>query len=276
MIANSKKSLPVIDHLSHSAVSTYQQCPLKWHFRYVAKIPEEVIGSALVFGSAVHSAVERHFQSLLETGSAPEIKELLEAFDACWESFDTDKIKYGRGDDAASMREVAERMLKAFQQHEFASPDGSIVAIEEPVRGEFVEGVPEVLARIDLAIQRDDELVLVDFKTARSRWSAEQAQNNAEQLLLYADLAGRVLDGRKIRLQYAVITKAKTPVMEVHEVEFDANRLNRTKAVFKEVWKAIDGGVIFPAPSQMNCHSCGYKTACRAWQGQKGGEAWNR
>ena len=276
MIANSNNSLPVVDHLSHSAVSTYQQCPLKWHFRYVAKIPEEVIGSALVFGSAVHSAVERHFQSLLETGSPPAIEELLSSFDESWQSFDTEKIKYGRGDDAESMRELAERMLKAFQQHEFASPDGSIVAIEESMRGEFVEGVPDVLARIDLALQKGDELVLTDFKTSRSRWSTEQAQNNAEQLLLYADLAGRVLDGRKIRLQYAVVTKAKTSVMEVHEVEFDVNRLNRTKAVFKEVWKAIDGGVVYPAPSQMNCYSCGYKTACRAWQGLKGGESWNR
>ena len=242
----------------------------------MAKIPEEVIGSALVFGSAVHSAVERHFQRLLETGSPPAIEELLSSFDDCWQSFDTDKIKYGRGDDAASMRELAGRMLKAFQEHEFSSPDGTIVAIEESMRGQFAEGVPDVLARIDLAIQHDDELVLTDFKTSRSRWSAEQAQNNAEQLLLYADLAGRVLDGRKIRLQYAVVTKAKTSVMEVHEVEFDANRLNRTKAVFTEVWKAIDGGVIYPAPSPVNCHSCGYKTACREWQGQKGGESWNR
>ena len=267
MIANSNNSLPVVDHLSHSAVSTYQQCPLRWHFRYVEKIPEEVIGSALVFGSAVHAAVERHFQGLLETGSAPELETLLAAYDECWQSFDTDKIRFGRSDDAASMRELAERMLETFQQHEFASPDGSIVAIEEPLRGKFVEGVPDVLARIDLALQKGDELVLTDFKTSRSRWSAEQAQNNAEQLLLYADLAGRVLDGRKIRLQYAVINKTKAPVMEVHEVEFDANRLNRTKAVFREVWNAISTGAIYPSPSPVNCHTCGYKTACREWQG---------
>jgi len=267
MIVENSSPLLTLDHVSHSSISTFQACPLKWHFRYVQKLPEEVIGSALVFGCAVHSAVERHFQGLLETGSAPELETLLAAYDECWQSFDTDKIRFGRSDDAASMRELAERMLKTFQQHEFASPDGTIVAIEESMRGAFAAGVPDVLARIDLAIQRDDELVLTDFKTSRSRWSAEQAQNNAEQLLLYADLAGRVLDGRKIRLQYAVVTKAKTPVMEVHEVEFDANRLNRTKAVFTEVWKAIDGGVVYPAPSQMNCHSCGYKTACREWQG---------
>ena len=93
------------------------------------------------------------------------------------------------------------------------------------------------------------------------------ANDNSEQLLLYADLAGRVLDGRKIRLQYAVVSKTKQPVLEIHKVEFDPERLKRTKAVFREVWNAISTGAIYPAPSQMNCYSCGYKTACREWQG---------
>ena len=94
-IGNSER-LPVIAHLSYSSVTTYQRCPLQWHFRYVEKIPEEVIGSALVFGSAVHSGIERHFQTQLETGDAPTTEELLEAFDECWTSFDSDLIKFGK------------------------------------------------------------------------------------------------------------------------------------------------------------------------------------
>ena len=30
------------DYISWSAISTYQQCPLKWHFRYVLGLPEGV------------------------------------------------------------------------------------------------------------------------------------------------------------------------------------------------------------------------------------------
>ncbi len=48
MITGTSETLPVIDHLSYSSVNTYRQCPLKWHFRYVEKIPEEVIGSVIV------------------------------------------------------------------------------------------------------------------------------------------------------------------------------------------------------------------------------------
>ena len=267
MITGNSEKLPVIDHLSYSAVNTYQQCPLKWYFRYVEKIPEEVICSALVFGSAIHSGIERHFQTLLETGNAPTTEELLEAFDECWTSFDTDLIKFGKGDDTQTMRELAKKMFTTFQASHFANPKGTIVAVEESMRAEFVTGVPDVLARVDLAVQSEDELVLTDFKTSRSRWSADQAQSQAEQLLLYADLAGRVLDGKQIKLQFAVVTKSKKPVIEVHEVSLDTARLDRTKAVFSRVWDAIQSGNIYPSPSPLNCHSCGYQTACRAWNG---------
>ena len=267
MITGNSEKLPVIDHLSYSSVNTYRQCPLKWHFRYIERLPEEVLGSALVFGSAVHSGIERHFQTLLETGNAPTTEELLEAFDECWTSFDSGLIKFGKGDNAQTMRELAEKMFTTFQASHFANPKGTIVAVEESMRAEFVTGVPDVLARVDLAVQSGDELVLTDFKTSRSRWSANQAQSQAEQLLLYADLAGRVLDGKQIKLQFAVVTKAKTPVIEVHEVEFDETKLNRTKRVFEKAWSAIQDGHFYPAPSPMNCFSCGYKTACQAWNG---------
>ena len=267
MSASSKTSLPVIDHLSYSAVSTYQRCPLKWFFRYVEKLPEEVIGAALAFGSAVHAGLEKHFQTLLETGNAPAFDELLKGYDDCWKSYDADLLKFGRGDDAASLRKLGEKMFRAFQASEFSSPSGTIVGIEEPLRAEFAPGLPEVVARMDLAVQSGDELTVTDFKTSRSRWNSAQVAQQAEQLLLYSDLAGKVIGGKQVRLQFAVLTKAKTPILELHDVAFDAARLDRTKAVFSRVWAAIKSGNVYPVPSQMNCYSCGYVSACRAWHG---------
>jgi hypothetical protein len=37
MTTGSSEKLSVIDHLSYSSVNTYQQCPLKWYFKYVPK-----------------------------------------------------------------------------------------------------------------------------------------------------------------------------------------------------------------------------------------------
>jgi len=146
-------------------------------------------------------------------------------FDECWTSFDTDLIQFGKGDDAQTMRELAKKIFTTFQARHFANPKGTIVAVEESMRAELIARVPDVLARVDLAVQSGDDLVLTNFKTSRSRWSADQAQSQAEQLLIYTNLAGRVFDGKQVELQFAVVTKSKTPVIEVHEVEFDATRL---------------------------------------------------
>ena len=57
------------DYISYSAISTYQRCPLSFFFRYVEQLPEETVAAALVFGSAIHSAAEFHFNELM-AGSA--------------------------------------------------------------------------------------------------------------------------------------------------------------------------------------------------------------
>jgi len=35
----------------------------------------------------------------------------------------------------------------------------------------------------------------------------------------------------------------------------------------ERVWRAIESGVFYPAPSTVTCASCGYRAACRVWVG---------
>jgi ATP-dependent helicase/DNAse subunit B len=58
------------DYLSFSAITTYRQCPLRYFFRYIAGLPEETASASLVFGGAIHRAIEHHFRELL-AGNAP-------------------------------------------------------------------------------------------------------------------------------------------------------------------------------------------------------------
>ena len=58
------------DYVSWSGLGTYQTCPLRFYFRYVQGLSEETVSSALVFGSAIHSAVQFHYEELL-AGAGP-------------------------------------------------------------------------------------------------------------------------------------------------------------------------------------------------------------
>ncbi|MBA4015746.1 MAG: hypothetical protein C0483_01015 [Pirellula sp.] len=46
-------------------MTTYQGCPLRYYFRYIAGLQERTVSASLIFGSAIHCAVEHHFNELM-------------------------------------------------------------------------------------------------------------------------------------------------------------------------------------------------------------------
>jgi len=256
------------DYISYSAISTYCQCPLKYAFKYIEGLPEETVSSSLVFGRAIHAAAEHYFNEMMYGASPPDQDSLLIAFWDAWRcAAEEGVIKFGKGEDIASVQQLAERMLLAFCGSELALPIGRVIGVEEELRGSLVPGVPDLLARIDLLIETDDELIIRDFKTSRNRWSEGQAENQAEQLLLYSELARELAPGKSLRLEFAVFSKTKEPTIERHSVLHDPQRITRTKLVIERVWQAIESGHYYPAPSAMNCPGCPFQKPCRSWTG---------
>ena len=65
------------------------------------------------------------------------------------------------------------------------------------------------------------ELVISDWKTARSRWSREQAEDASEQLLLYAELAKDFAPDKPVRLEFVILTKSKDVAVDRHSLPAD-------------------------------------------------------
>jgi putative RecB family exonuclease len=240
---------------------------LRYFFRYVEGLPEDAVSASLVFGGSIHRAVEEHLRERLAGNPAPTLDALMAAYNDGWQEHETQHVQFGKGDDRSTLDDLARRMLTAFQASDLAEPAGTIIGIEEELTGELVPGVPDLLARVDLLVDGGDALTLTDLKTARSRWSNEQVQDSAGQLLLYHELAKPIADGRPIKLEFAVITKTKTPEVVRYEVPADPRQIDRTKRIVETVWKAIEAGIFFPSPSAMNCPSCPFRKACRSWSG---------
>lgn len=256
------------DYLSFSAVSLYQRCPLAFQFKYVFGIPEETVSSSLAFGGGVHAALELWFRELMCGNEAPDQDSLLGEFWDSWRSRnETASIAFGKGDALNSVGHLADRVLTAFRTSELAWPAGSILGVEEELREAVVPEAPDILARIDLLVESAEALTVIDFKTARSRWGTGQAQDQAEQLLLYGELARQIAPGKELRLEFQVLSKTKNPTVERHPVHLDEQRIRRTKKVVQHVWRAIESGHFFPAPSPINCPSCPFREPCRHWPG---------
>jgi putative RecB family exonuclease len=255
------------DYLSFSAVTTFQSCPLRWYFRYIRGLPEESVAASLVFGSAIHAAVQFHFEQLLVGAGPPDVDALLSAFQRAWRAHATKPVLFGKREVFDDYCRMADRTLRAFIASDWAHPTGVIVGVEEELRGHVVPGCPDILGRVDLLVDAGDALVLTDFKTSRSGWSDSHIVEAAPQLLLYSELAQPLTDGRPLRLQFAVMTKTQTPDFAVHPVEPDPGQVNRTKRIVQRVWQAIQAQHFYPNPSPINCPACPYRTACKAWQG---------
>ena len=261
------ESPPTRDYLSYSAVRTFQMCPLKYRFRYVDGLPEEIVSSSLVFGSAIHAALEFFFSQQMAGEELPDLDMLLSVYQTNWQNRAEANVQFGKKETADSLHELAGRMLKAFLESDLTQQKGRIIGVEEELRGELSPEIPDLLGRVDLLLETDDSVIVLDFKTSRSAWNDHQAEDQSEQLLLYADLVRRLVPGKQLRLQFAVITKARAPKVQLLETTFDESKLDRTKRVFEKVWSAIQDGHFYPSPSQMNCYSCGFRSACREWNG---------
>ena len=261
------KSLTGRDYVSWSAISTFRTCPLKYKFRYIDGLPEESVSSALVFGTGIHTAVEQHFQAILSGDPKPDLDALLFAYRSAWLPHDPDAIQFGSTETRASLDALASKMLAAFLNTPAANVQGRVLGVEEEIRGTLIEGVPDLYGRVDLLTEDSDSLVITDIKTSRGKWSAEQVEDSGEQLLLYSHLASEIAPGKKIVTRFLVLTKTKEPVIEEHVREVEPGNVKRTLAGVERVWRAIESGVFYPAPSTMNCASCGYRSACRAWAG---------
>jgi putative RecB family exonuclease len=131
----------------------------------------------------------------------------------------------------------------------------------------LVKGVPDLYGRVDLLTENADSLVITDIKTSRGKWSPEQVEDSGEQLLLYSKLASEISPGKKIATRFLVLTKTKEPVIEEHVREVNPAAVKRTLSGVERVWRAIESGVFYPAPSVVACSGCGYREACRAWMG---------
>jgi len=253
------------DYLSWSAITTFQKCPLRYRFRYLDNAPEEFGSVNLLFGKGIHAALEYHFRARLAGESVPSLEDLLAAYDREWSEVDPAWVQWG-SESADSLQELANRMLAAFRRSPAAQPDGCVIGLEEELRAPLIQGMPDLLGRIDLALETSDTLRIIDFKTSRCRWSVEQVAESSGQLLLYNQLAAN-LAHKPVELSFVVLTKTRTPDVSVFDVPFDASLLDRTLRIIEHVWHAICVGNFYPVPSVMNCSSCPYRKRCAAWSG---------
>ena len=74
--------------------------------------------------------------------------------------------------------------------------------------------------------------------------------------------------GLPVKLHFAVITKAKTPAVQLLAVPTDAARVAGVTESVGQVWRAIQTGNFYPNPSPQNCVTCPFRSRCPVFAGR--------
>jgi len=243
--------------LSYAQVDDYETCPLKYRYVHVLRVPL-LVHHAVVYGHAVHEAVRQHFEARL-AGRPFGADDLAAAFRAAWVS----EGFLSREHEDERLRE-GEAMLRRFHAEEALSP-WAPTAVEQEFA--FYVERNRVQGRYDLVVEKEGEVVVVDFKTGevREAKAAEKRARESLQLDVYAlahlETRGRLPDRVELRFLESGLAAGRRPTLgEAEETR------ERVRAVAAAIRRRE-----FPArPTWLACSQCPFREICphTAWGGE--------
>jgi len=249
---------------SYSKLGLYKECPQKYKFRYILKIPEKP-RHYFAFGSALHKVMEFLYSS--GKPPFPSLETTLKFFKTDWDATSYDQKGYA---DAAKEKEgFAEgvRIIKAYyekhQKDDFA-----------PLATEFkstvnVDGlsVISIVDRIDYL--GNGKVSILDYKTGKS------SPHSPDQLMMYQKL----MDGNPQLLEMVKRRDATAKEVKVANMLFyflpelkedivppaGKGEIDNFWAGVLKVAADIIANKFEPDPGETKCRFCDYRAMCPVW-----------
>ncbi len=147
--------------LSVTHLNNYLNCPLKFYYQNLIRVPSAK-NESMVFGSAVHHAVEMLFKKMKANNNIfPPVEIFLEDFK--WymhnnrEAFTPEAFKL--------KNDYGEKILPAYYQHHINNWN-KIVVVEKPLRNIVVHNIP-LNGKLDKLEFTGKQVNVVDYKTGK-------------------------------------------------------------------------------------------------------------
>ena len=256
------------EHWSYSSINQFLNiCSLQWAFQRLYKLPQAFTSAALSFGSAFHRAIE-WVALTRKDGYNPKPEDGAGLFADLWQRqlAETPDVRFDEDTDAESCgkqgRDMISCAISTWPADErvvsvnraFAVPlvDQHGVALERPLVGE-----------LDCVVEKDAQLVLIDWKTSGRRWPKDQASRSLQPTAyLYACTQLGELGGT---FRFDVIVKNKTPVMESHVTTRTRDQFDRMVELVKRAESMIRAEHFLPNEQGFYCNGCPFQEPCTAW-----------
>lgn len=262
-------------YLSYSQIFTYLGCSQKYRFHYVEGRHQERISANLILGSAIHSALERYYLTLMEKGITEPLGLLEtlieEGIRLDLKQTDVPVIFKKEAPDKESLISLGKSLIQTFYEN-IDLTGYRIIGAEVPLSANLYDehGQPtefKLLGVIDLLLMDSKgEVVVVDNKTA-AKAKSQSALDDDLQFSAYSYLLASnrmTLPKADIKCRMDVLRKLKTPKMEQLYTIRTAEDRRRFSKFAVAVLNGIESRVFIPSHSWL-CADCQFINACKSW-----------
>ena len=247
---------------SQSKMGLYRECPLKYKFRYILKIPEKP-KYFFTFGTILHSVMEY----LYSVPQFPPLDEALKFFKQKWSAQTWQEKGYGSAEkEQEGFLEGQEIIKKYYEKHvaENLHPLSTEMKVYADIDGLTVMGIVD---RIDYL--GDGKLAILDYKTGKT------LKREPDQLMFYQKLLenspkllplvqARDTEIQKISIEkmlfYHLPTLTEDSFKPVPAAELDTfwkAALKTAENILAEKFEHTQ--------SEHSCRWCDYRGSCPVW-----------
>jgi len=245
---------------SHSKISTFEQCKLKYKFQYIDKIIPQIETSIEAhLGDSVHRALEWLYTQVKE-GKIPELDEVIILYSEKWkENFNpemvivkqdlTDKDYFNRG---------ITFLLDYYQEnHPFQD---NTLELEKKIFIDLSEDI-KIRGFIDRLVHNleTDEIEIHDYKTNNSQPRSDHGETD-RQLALYAIAMKELFKDKPVTLVWHFLAHNK----KLKSKRTD-EQLKELRKETLDLINEIENTTSFPANKSALCSWCRYRDICPAW-----------
>ncbi|MFH1325212.1 MAG: PD-(D/E)XK nuclease family protein [archaeon] len=248
---------------SHSKLSAFEQCNLKYKFRYIDRIIPEIektIESHL--GSVVHRTLEWLYTQV-KRKRVPGIEEVISKYSDMWKEDYEDEIPIVKKGMTLEyyFNKGINFLVNYYIEHK--PFDDNTIEVEKEIELELDEdGIYRIRGFIDrLAYNiHTDEYEVHDYKTSNHLPSSEDIAND-RQLALYS-IAVKEIYGKekKVRLVWHYLSFNK----RIYSKRTN-EQLEKLKEDTLNLIRKIEATKEFAPTKSALCHWCEYKNICPAW-----------
>jgi DNA helicase-2/ATP-dependent DNA helicase PcrA len=260
-------------YLSFSQLSCFSDCPYKYRFSYILKIPSR--GKHFFsFGETMHNVLQKTFELVKERSGLVQndlfsasktnkkassknildidikLEEMLEIYKNCWieDWYQDDKQKQ-------AYKKSGKRIIKDFHKiHNKKWPETVLLEKGFNLKIEADDGAYSLRGRIDRVDKIDDKVKIVDYKTGNPK--EKLMPNDKYQLLIYQMALEDLFREEVKALSFYYLENNS-------EIEFlgSEKEISAVKDKIRKAIREINKGEFPPKPGPL-CAFCDYKDIC--------------